>query len=122
MRVAVDHLLGDGGRHVGEAEGLGFVSDLGMVDDLKQQVAQFLLERRHVIALDGVGDLVGFLDRVRRDRLEGLVDVPGAAVLPVPQPGHDGEEPRGNRFIRERCRPWDDSRSCRSIARYLVIV
>ncbi len=64
-----------------------------MIDDLQQQVAELFLERRHVVALDGVGDLVGFLDRVRRDGPEGLVDVPGAAVLAVAQPGHDGEEP-----------------------------
>ena len=77
------------------------LGDLGVVDDLEQQVAQFLLERRHVVALDGVGDLVGFLDRIGRDRLEGLVDVPGAAMLAVAQPGHDGEEAR-HRLLGER--------------------
>ncbi len=82
---------------------LGLAGHLGVVDDLQQQVAQLFLERRQVVALDGVGHLVGFLDRVRRDGPEGLVDVPGAAVLAVAQPGHDGQQPlasgsRGSRF------------------------
>jgi len=76
------------------AEGSRFRGDLGVVDDLKRKVAQFFLEGRHVVAFDGVGNLVGFLDRVRCDRPEGLVDVPGATMLAVTQPGHHGEEAR----------------------------
>ena len=103
MRMAVDHLVGDGGGHVVEAgSALGLsLRHLGVIDDLQQQVAEFLLERRHVVALDGVGDLVGFLDRVRRDGPEGLVDVPRAAVLAVAQPGHDRQQP-GQRFLGQR--------------------
>ena len=43
-------------------------------------------EGRPVLALDRVGDLVGLLDRVGRDRGEGLLDVPGAAALGIAQP------------------------------------
>jgi len=75
-----------------EPERAGLARHLRMVDDLQQEIAEFLLERRHVVALDGVGDLVGFLDGVRRDRPEGLVDVPRAAVLAVAQPRHDREQ------------------------------
>ena len=99
--MAVDHLVGDGGRHVLEPEGAGLARHLGVVDDLQQQVAELLLERRHVVALDRVGDLVGFLDGVRRDGPEGLVDVPRAAVLPVAQPRHDRQQP-GQRVFGER--------------------
>ena len=43
-------------------------------------------ERGPVLALDRVGDLVGFLDRVGGDGREGLLDVPGAAALGIAQP------------------------------------
>src|SRR3546814_8180845 len=52
----------------------------------------FVLQRRQVVAVDRVGDLVGFLDRVRGDGGEGLFDVPRAAVLAVAQAGHDVEQ------------------------------
>ena len=89
--------------HVGEAEGAGLARHLGVVDDLQQQIAQLFLQRRQIVAFDGVGHLVGFLDRVRRDGAEGLVDVPGAAMLAVAQPRHDGEQ-AGHRLFRERFR------------------
>src|SRR3546814_3479179 len=54
--------------------------------------AQLVLQRRQVVAVDRVGDLVGLLDRVRGDGGEGLFDVPRAAVLAVAQAGHDVEQ------------------------------
>src|SRR3546814_7329045 len=63
-----------------------------MEDDLEEQIAEFVLEIGHVTACDRVGDLIGFLDRVRRDRLEGLDIIPFAARLRVAQPGHDPDE------------------------------
>ena len=54
---------------------------LGMEHDLEQQVAELVLERGHVVALDRVGDLVGFLDGVRDDGAEALLEIPGAAAL-----------------------------------------
>ena len=38
-----------------------------MIDDLEQEVAELVLEIAHVVPLDGVGDLVGLLDRVGSD-------------------------------------------------------
>src|SRR3546814_4928072 len=52
----------------------------------------FVLQRRQVVAVDRVGDLVGLLDGVRGDGGEGLFDVPRAAVLAVTQAGHDVEQ------------------------------
>ena len=66
----------------------GFLSHAGVEDRLEQQVAQLALQLPHVLPLDCVGDLVGFLDRVRRDRLEGLLDIPWAARPWRPQPSH----------------------------------
>src|SRR5690606_41641400 len=45
-----------------------------------------------VVARDRVGDLVGLLERVRRDAREVLLAVPRAAVRRIPQPRHDFEQ------------------------------
>jgi hypothetical protein len=60
-----------------------------MKDDLKQQIAEFVLQRRHVAAPDRVGDFISLLDRIRRDRREILLPVPRAAVLQIAQTRHD---------------------------------
>ena len=50
-----------------------------------------------VALLDGISHLVGLLEGVWRDGLEGLFPVPGATVLGVSQPRHQvdqiGERP-----------------------------
>jgi hypothetical protein len=74
-----------------------------VVDDLQQKIAQLFLERRKVVALDGVGHLVGLFDGIRRDGAEGLVDVPRTAVLAIAQPRHDREQ-AGHRLVGQRVR------------------
>ncbi len=83
-----------------------------MEGHLEQQVAQFLAQGLEVAALDGVRDLVGFLERVRRDRAEILLAVPGAAARGVAQARHDLEQPfnrhgaaghRGSRAASAAC-------------------
>src|SRR5262249_54948758 len=81
--AAADHLLGQRCRDLVEVEGTLLLGHAGMEHDLEEQVAELLLERRHVLALDRVGDLVGLLDGVGGDGLEILLDVPGTAVLGV---------------------------------------
>ena len=70
----------------------GFLGNARMEHDLEQQIAQFILERRNVGAGNGVRNLIGFLDRVRSDRLKGLRGIPVAAALRIAQPRHDREE------------------------------
>ncbi|MNC66658.1 hypothetical protein D3C75_1170810 [compost metagenome] len=60
-----------------------------MEDDLEQEVAQFDLQLLHVGALDGVGDLVGLLDRIGGNGREGLFDIPGATAVRIAQANHD---------------------------------
>ena len=60
----------------------------------EQEVAQFVLEGRHIVTLDGVGDLVGFFDGVGRDGPERLFDIPWAARFGIAQPCHDLEQAR----------------------------
>ena len=63
-----------------------------MEHHLQQQVAQLVPEVGHVAAIDRIGDLVGFLDGVRSDGREVLLQIPRAAAVRVAQPGHDGEQ------------------------------
>ena len=83
--MAAHHLVGDRGGDVGEGESPSFLGHAGVIDDLEQQVAEFVGQRRKIAPRDGVGDFVGFLDRVRRDRGEALLAVPRAAALRVAQ-------------------------------------
>ena len=92
MRMAPHHLVGDRRGDVVEGEMPGFLGHAGVEHDLQQQIAQFVLQRRHVVALDRIGDLVGLLDRVGRDRREILLAVPRAAALRVAQPRHDRQQ------------------------------
>ena len=81
--MAADHLVGDATGYVGKREGAGFLGDAGVIDDLQQQVAKLVGQRRHILPGDGVGDFVGFLDCVGRDGREGLHPVPRAAIIGV---------------------------------------
>ena len=94
VRVAADHLVGDGAHDVVPGEGAGLLGHAGVVDDLEQQVAELVAELAHVAAGDRLGDLVGLLDGVGRDRGEVLLDVPRAAARRVAQPRHDRDEAR----------------------------
>jgi len=62
------------------------------LESLQQQIAQLLLECAHVAPLDGVGDLVGFLDGVGGDGLEILLQVPRAARPRRPERRHHGQK------------------------------
>ena len=92
VRVSPDHLAGDRINHVGEFEPLQLGRHLRVVNHLKQQVAKLVLQRIEIVARDRLGDLVGFLDRIRRDARKGLLDVPRAARVLVAQARHDGEQ------------------------------
>ena len=65
---------------VGEGERAALLGHARVIDDLQQQIAELVLQVGEVAARDRVGDLVGLLDGVGRDRREGLLEVPGAAA------------------------------------------
>jgi hypothetical protein len=76
-----NHLGRDALHDIAERKQASFLRQLRVVDDLKEQIAQLLAEILGIAPLDRIGDLVGFLDRIGRDRLKRLFDVPGAARL-----------------------------------------
>ena len=90
--VAADHFVGDGAGDVGEGEAAFLGGHLGVVDDLEEEVAEFIGEGGEIASGDGVGDFVGFLDGVGGDGVEGLLNVPRAAGGGGAEGGHDVEE------------------------------
>ena len=93
VRMPALHLVADAVDHVLEREMAGFLGHARMEDDLELQIAKLVGERVHVVARDRVGDLIGFLDRIGRDGLEGLDAVPFAAAHRIAQPAHDLDQP-----------------------------
>ena len=93
MRVAALELVGDAAHDVVEREMAGFSRHLRVEYDLELEIAELVGQRVHVAAIDGVGDLIGFLDGVGRDGREILLAIPFAAGLGVAQPPHDRNEP-----------------------------
>jgi hypothetical protein len=54
-----------------------------MENDLQKQIAQLVLQTSQIVARDRIGNLIGFLERIGRDRAEILLEVPrtsGAGV------------------------------------------
>src|SRR5690606_8387992 len=92
VRVPADHLFGDAVHDIRERKSLLLLRHARMIDDLQQQIAELFLEIGPVAALDGIGDLVRFLDRVRRDALESLFEIPRAARSRRPERCHYSNE------------------------------
>src|SRR5690606_33239577 len=63
--------------------------DLGMEDDLHQQVAELLAQVLRVAGVDRLQRFVGLLDEVAAQRRMGLLTGPGTLG---PQPGHDRDQ------------------------------
>ena len=92
MRMTADHLPCDRLDHVAEGKGVLLFRHAGVIDDLQQEIAQFLAEVVEIAARDRVGDLIGLLDGVGRDRRKVLLEVPRAAGDRRAQRRHDLNE------------------------------
>ena len=66
-------------HHVAEIERALFLGHAGMKHDLQQKIAKFLLQIGEIAARDGVGDFVGFFQRVGRDGRKILRQIPRTA-------------------------------------------
>ena len=78
--VAADHLVVDSGDHVGNIEGAGFQGQIGVKQDLQQQVAEFFGQFAWIAFFQGVENLVSLLDQVGFQGCMGLLAVPGATT------------------------------------------
>jgi hypothetical protein len=65
-----------------------------VIDRLQDEIAKLFAQIGKVLALDRVGNLVSFLDRVVADGGEVLLQIPWAAGLRIAQAGHDFDEAR----------------------------
>ena len=91
MGVTAHELVDDRRGDVGDREPAGLGRELGLEDDLQEEIAELVTERIGVAALDRLDDLVGFFDHVRPQALGTLLTVPRAPAG-APQPRHDLHE------------------------------
>jgi hypothetical protein len=111
MRMAPNHLICNRFNHAAEIKKTEFLGDASLKHNLEQQIAQFILEIWHIVSRDGVGDLVGFLDREGNDGFEGLFQIPVATASWRAQSGHDFKEAINiarRRHAREQCINWTE--------------
>src|SRR5262245_45968541 len=90
--MPADHFVGETRQHSGHVELTAFGGDLRVKNDLEQEVAELLLQRRRVGGLDGLEDFVGFFDEERFQGYPRLLAIPRAPAG-FPEPSHDLEEP-----------------------------
>jgi len=87
--MATNHFVVDFADDVGDGEAAGFGGDLGVEENLEEEVAEFLGEFGVVARVEGVENFVGFLDEVGAEGGVGLFAIPGAAAGGA-KAGHDG--------------------------------
>ena len=92
MRMAADHFLRDRLDDAAEVKGALFLGDARVKGDLQQKIAQLLAQIDKIVARDRVGDLIGLLDRIGRDRCEGLRKIPATAGFRRAQGRHDVDQ------------------------------
>ena len=90
--MASQKFLGQRLHDVGERKGSLLLRHPGMEDDLQQEVAKLLAQVIEVTPRNRVGDLIGFLDRVRGDSRKILRQVPRTSTAGSAQRRHDVEE------------------------------
>ena len=95
MRMARLHFVGDATCDVFEGKISGFLGHARMEHDLEKQITEFAAQIVHVAAFDGVGDLVGFFDRIRCNGGKVLRRVPFTAADGITKAGHDAEQAVG---------------------------
>jgi hypothetical protein len=76
VRMAEDELVAKGVADVGNVKFLLLFANLGIEDDVEQDVAKLLLEVFVVARDDGGTEFVGFFDGVGAERFVGLLAVP----------------------------------------------
>ena len=92
MRVTPDHLVSNAGGNIIEAEQPRFFGNPGVIDDLQQQIAQFISQGSHILLFNRISHFIGFFDRVGGDGLECLFDIPRTTCFRVTQAYHDVEQ------------------------------
>ncbi len=80
MGVAADNFSTQAVDHVGHGEEPLFPGDLGMENNLVENVAQLFFEIFHVAFPNGLGHFGGLFPKMFEEGFVGLFSVPGATV------------------------------------------
>ena len=67
MRMTADQFFGEIPEDGGQFEAILVTSDLGIQDDLKQQISEFLLQHGVIIGIDCFEKFVSLFQRMRAD-------------------------------------------------------
>src|ERR1700733_241340 len=92
MRVTPDQLVANPARHGGEIKAAGLLGHARVKHHLEQQIAELIAQPIQVAASDGIGNLIGLLDRERRDADKILLPIPRAAGLRIAKGAHQPQE------------------------------
>ena len=91
--MPADHLLRNGFYDVAERKRALLLSDARVIDDLQKKITELVLQVDKISPGNRVRDLVGLLDRIGRNCLEALFEIPRAACLGRPERRHDLYQP-----------------------------
>ena len=91
MRMAANQFVRDMAGDFLEIKRAPLGRELAVKHDLEQQIAEFLRQFMIVTGLDGIEQLINFLDRVPAQRKMVLLAVPRAALRRA-QPRHDSDK------------------------------
>ena len=78
MRMPPHELFRQRLHDVAEFERALLLRHAGMEHDLQQEITELFAQVIEVAARDGIGDLIGLLDRIRSDGREILLQIPWA--------------------------------------------
>ncbi len=109
VRMPANQLVVNAARDLLEIASSLLLEEQREEEDLEQKVAELVAQLRFVAGLGRVSDLVCLFDRVRDDRLRGLLSVPGT----VP-----AQPPRQLLEVEERLREWHAADVTRSRSRW----
>jgi hypothetical protein len=99
VRVAADEFLARLAGGVLQSEGSAFGGEIGVEDDLEEEITEFFAEVGVIRVADGVDRLAGFLEESGAEGFVGLLAVPGATFGRAEE-ADDGAE-AGDGFGRE---------------------
>src|SRR5262249_48333792 len=94
VRMTPDQLGGQRLNDIAEIESAFLLRHAGVKNHLQEQVAQFVLQARQIVARDSVGNLIGLLKRIGSYRPEILLQVPRATRAWRAERRHDLKQAR----------------------------
>jgi len=89
--MAADQFPADAVDDIADVEASPFLGQLGVENDLKEEISQLLLKIPVISAPDGLSDLGGFFAKIFQEGTMGLFPVPRTAPLSA-QASHEPDQ------------------------------